>query len=148
MKGKININIGCIYNVVCAPLATLFLMATWLHTAVFHLSYGSLSMFDLFSNSLFLPFYFAHSFCASLHLCAPLVFEPQDLLRCRVLTSGIFETRFQVDKVNFQWVFSFLHCVVMLHSLVCCLNCMNNVLYVHGYGGFLLSWKCPHLVVV
>ncbi|CAG14451.1 unnamed protein product, partial [Tetraodon nigroviridis] len=25
----------------------------------------------------------------------------QDLLRCRVLTSGIFETRFQVDKVNF-----------------------------------------------
>ncbi|KAG7255094.1 hypothetical protein CRUP_029485 [Coryphaenoides rupestris] len=26
----------------------------------------------------------------------------QDLLRCRVLTSGIFETRFQVDKVNFQ----------------------------------------------
>lgn len=28
----------------------------------------------------------------------------QDLLRCRVLTSGIFETRFQIDKVNFQWV--------------------------------------------
>lgn len=28
----------------------------------------------------------------------------QDILRCRVLTSGIFETRFQVDKVNFQWV--------------------------------------------
>uniref|UniRef100_A0A8C1BSM7 Guanine nucleotide-binding protein G(s) subunit alpha n=1 Tax=Cyprinus carpio carpio TaxID=630221 RepID=A0A8C1BSM7_CYPCA len=27
----------------------------------------------------------------------------QDLLRCRVLTSGIFETRFQVDKVNFQF---------------------------------------------
>ncbi|XP_067233916.1 guanine nucleotide-binding protein G(olf) subunit alpha isoform X3 [Chanodichthys erythropterus] len=26
----------------------------------------------------------------------------QDLLRCRVLTSGIFETRFQVDKVNFH----------------------------------------------
>lgn len=26
----------------------------------------------------------------------------QDILRCRVLTSGIFETRFQVDKVNFQ----------------------------------------------
>lgn len=26
----------------------------------------------------------------------------KDLLRCRVLTSGIFETRFQVDKVNFQ----------------------------------------------
>uniref|UniRef100_A0A673BL99 GNAS complex locus n=1 Tax=Sphaeramia orbicularis TaxID=375764 RepID=A0A673BL99_9TELE len=25
-----------------------------------------------------------------------------DLLRCRVLTSGIFETRFQVDKVNFH----------------------------------------------
>lgn len=29
-------------------------------------------------------------------------FPHQDLLRCRVLTSGIFETRFQVDKVNFQ----------------------------------------------
>ncbi|KAG8009696.1 Guanine nucleotide-binding protein G(s) subunit alpha [Nibea albiflora] len=28
----------------------------------------------------------------------------QDLLRCRVLTSGIFETRFQVDKVNFQFL--------------------------------------------
>uniref|UniRef100_A0AAQ4QLV0 Guanine nucleotide-binding protein G(s) subunit alpha n=1 Tax=Gasterosteus aculeatus aculeatus TaxID=481459 RepID=A0AAQ4QLV0_GASAC len=26
----------------------------------------------------------------------------QDLLRCRVLTSGIFETRFQIDKVNFH----------------------------------------------
>ncbi|KAJ3611369.1 hypothetical protein NHX12_021385 [Muraenolepis orangiensis] len=26
----------------------------------------------------------------------------QDLLRCRVLTSGIFETAFQVDKVNFH----------------------------------------------
>nr|XP_032830678.1 guanine nucleotide-binding protein G(s) subunit alpha-like [Petromyzon marinus] len=26
----------------------------------------------------------------------------QDLLRCRVLTSGIYETRFQVDKVNFH----------------------------------------------
>ncbi|ODN05226.1 Guanine nucleotide-binding protein G(s) subunit alpha, partial [Orchesella cincta] len=25
-----------------------------------------------------------------------------DILRCRVLTSGIFETRFQVDKVNFH----------------------------------------------
>lgn len=47
------------------------------------------------------------------HLCflnshlsvAPLLFcFFQDLLRCRVLTSGIFETRFQIDKVNFQWV--------------------------------------------
>ena len=27
---------------------------------------------------------------------------PQDLLRCRVLTSGILETKFEVDKVNFQ----------------------------------------------
>ncbi|XP_037831290.1 guanine nucleotide-binding protein G(s) subunit alpha isoforms short isoform X2 [Kryptolebias marmoratus] len=26
----------------------------------------------------------------------------QDLLRCRVLTSGIFETSFQIDKVNFH----------------------------------------------
>ncbi|MGH0184271.1 UNVERIFIED_CONTAM: hypothetical protein FKN15_014407 [Acipenser sinensis] len=34
----------------------------------------------------------------------PALFFQQDLLRCRVLTSGIFETRFQVDKVNFQWL--------------------------------------------
>ncbi|KAL6037072.1 hypothetical protein STEG23_030187 [Scotinomys teguina] len=26
----------------------------------------------------------------------------QDLLLCRILTSGIFETQFQVDKVNFH----------------------------------------------
>lgn len=26
----------------------------------------------------------------------------QDILRCRVLTSGIFETKFVVEKVNFQ----------------------------------------------
>ena len=26
----------------------------------------------------------------------------QDLLRCRVLTQGIFETRFTIDKVNFH----------------------------------------------
>ena len=26
----------------------------------------------------------------------------QDLLRCRILTRGIIETRFQVDRVNFQ----------------------------------------------
>ncbi|MBN3279803.1 GNAS protein, partial [Polyodon spathula] len=32
----------------------------------------------------------------------PALFFQQDLLRCRVLTSGIFETRFQVDKVNFH----------------------------------------------
>ncbi|CAM1322919.1 GNAL (predicted) [Pycnogonum litorale] len=31
--------------------------------------------------------------------CTP---SEQDILRCRVLTSGIFETRFQVDKVNFH----------------------------------------------
>ena len=30
----------------------------------------------------------------------------QDILRCRVLTSGIFETKFQVEKVNFQYVLS------------------------------------------
>lgn len=28
----------------------------------------------------------------------------QDILRCRVLTSGIFETKFVVEKVHFQWV--------------------------------------------
>lgn len=33
-------------------------------------------------------------------MLTPLPF--QDILRCRVLTSGIFETKFTVDKVNFQ----------------------------------------------
>jgi len=28
--------------------------------------------------------------------------DDQDLLRCRVLTQGIFETKFQIDKVNFH----------------------------------------------
>nr|CAD7398234.1 unnamed protein product [Timema cristinae] len=28
--------------------------------------------------------------------------QTKDILRCRVLTSGIFETRFQVEKVNFH----------------------------------------------
>lgn len=28
--------------------------------------------------------------------------DNQDLLRCRVLTQGIFETRFTIDKVNFH----------------------------------------------
>lgn len=36
------------------------------------------------------------------NLLDPFFYFYQDLLRCRVLTSGIFETRFQVDKVNFQ----------------------------------------------
>ena len=26
----------------------------------------------------------------------------QDILRCRVMTTGIFETKFEVDKVRFQ----------------------------------------------
>lgn len=39
--------------------------------------------------------------CVTISVCFVVVFY-QDLLRCRVLTSGIFETRFQVDKVNFQ----------------------------------------------
>uniref|UniRef100_A0A672GIZ9 Guanine nucleotide-binding protein G(s) subunit alpha n=1 Tax=Salarias fasciatus TaxID=181472 RepID=A0A672GIZ9_SALFA len=39
-----------------------------------------------------------------LHSCSVKchIFIRTDLLRCRVLTSGIFETRFQVDKVNFH----------------------------------------------
>ncbi|RWS29981.1 guanine nucleotide-binding protein-like protein, partial [Leptotrombidium deliense] len=32
----------------------------------------------------------------------------QDILRCRVLTSGIFETKFQVEKVNFQLVKNYI----------------------------------------
>lgn len=51
-----------------------------------------------------LPFYASLSTCASFN--PPTIFFFQDLLRCRVLTSGIFETRFQIDKVNFQWATS------------------------------------------
>lgn len=40
--------------------------------------------------------------CYPSNLLDPFSYFYQDLLRCRVLTSGIFETRFQVDKVNFQ----------------------------------------------
>lgn len=43
----------------------------------------------------------------------------QDILRCRVLTSGIFETRFQVDKVNFQWVFILCVHLTVLFKLNC-----------------------------
>uniref|UniRef100_A0A674EEI3 Guanine nucleotide-binding protein G(s) subunit alpha n=1 Tax=Salmo trutta TaxID=8032 RepID=A0A674EEI3_SALTR len=38
-----------------------------------------------------------HCLCINVYIC-----QYTDLLRCRVLTSGIFETRFQVDKVNFH----------------------------------------------
>lgn len=46
----------------------------------------------------------------------------QDILRCRVLTSGIFETRFQVDKVNFQYGRLSFHCF----------HCFCQVILVHG----------------
>ena len=61
MKGRINkqINIGSIYNNVCASLVALFswqqntnLAAVMAHVGISPDRYGSLSMFDLFSNSL------------------------------------------------------------------------------------------------
>ncbi|KAF1414108.1 Guanine nucleotide-binding protein G(olf) subunit alpha, partial [Spheniscus mendiculus] len=48
--------------------------------------------------------YFSSSFLERIDSVSMDDYTPtdQDLLRCRVLTSGIFETRFQVDKVNFH----------------------------------------------
>ena len=47
-----------------------------------------------------------HLFLMNRFLISPLIFIIlhclQDLLRCRILTRGIIETRFQVDRVNFQ----------------------------------------------
>jgi len=40
--------------------------------------------------------------CLLANVILAMYFYFQDLLRCRVLTSGIIETRFQVDKVKFQ----------------------------------------------
>ena len=35
-------------------------------------------------------------------VCLCIILFAQDILRCRVLTSGIFETKFVVEKVHFQ----------------------------------------------
>ena len=61
MKGEIHqqMIIRCSYNVVCVPLVALFswqqatdLAAMTAHCGISPNRYGSLSMFDLFSNSL------------------------------------------------------------------------------------------------
>jgi guanine nucleotide-binding protein G(s) subunit alpha len=46
----------------------------------------------------------AQYFLDRVHIIKQPEYSPseQDILRCRVLTSGIFETKFSVDKVNFQ----------------------------------------------
>ncbi|PWA29952.1 hypothetical protein CCH79_00009673, partial [Gambusia affinis] len=60
----------------------------------------------------------------------------QDLLRCRVLTSGIFETRFQVDKVNFQCQQRVHRCL----TLTCCLFLSHSMFDVGGQRDERRKW--------
>ena len=39
---------------------------------------------------------------ASAYVGGRIIQGAQDILRCRVMTTGIFETKFEVDKVRFQ----------------------------------------------
>lgn len=62
----------------------------------------------VFTNFLFFKLNLS-SFLDQVHIIKLPNYTPseQDILRCRVLTSGIFETQFVVDKVNFQYVLMF-----------------------------------------
>ncbi|XP_068238014.1 guanine nucleotide-binding protein G(s) subunit alpha-like [Palaemon carinicauda] len=57
-----------------------------------------------FDTSFLFCFFLFSSFLDRVHIVRQPDYTPteQDILRCRVLTLGIFETRFQVDKVNFH----------------------------------------------
>ncbi|XP_047482985.1 guanine nucleotide-binding protein G(s) subunit alpha-like [Penaeus chinensis] len=67
---------------------------------VFYISLYLSRIIILPAASLSLP----RSFLDRVHIVRQNDYTPteQDILRCRVLTLGIFETRFQVDKVNFH----------------------------------------------
>jgi hypothetical protein len=81
---------------VCGPSCVFVycLLKCYMHI----LNVGSkLNQVDTFS-------FFCFSFLDRVHIVMQPDYTPteQDILRCRVLTSGIFETKFSVDKVNFQ----------------------------------------------
>uniref|UniRef100_A0AAQ4RCS3 Guanine nucleotide-binding protein G(s) subunit alpha n=1 Tax=Gasterosteus aculeatus aculeatus TaxID=481459 RepID=A0AAQ4RCS3_GASAC len=64
----------------------------------------------------------------------------QDLLRCRVLTSGIFETRFQVDKVNFQQAPGVVFCCCSPSSSRPDVSCVQSMFDVGGQRDERRKW--------
>ncbi|XP_042873729.1 guanine nucleotide-binding protein G(s) subunit alpha [Penaeus japonicus] len=57
----------------------------------------------------------------------------QDILRCRVLTLGIFETRFQVDKVNFH---TNDKCQCIQRKWIQCFNDVTAIIFVTACSSY------------
>lgn len=64
----------------------------------------------------------------------------QDILRCRVLTSGIFETRFTVDKVNFH-MFDVGGQRDERRKWIQCFNDVTAIIFVTACSGFNMTLR-------